>query len=107
MIWIKFAFREIFNNSRFSWFFIINLLLGLVGFIALDSFKISIHTHISNRSKAMFSADLDVRSSRVLTQEDINFLTENIGPFEQQTRRLEFLSMVAGVKDPGWLKLSP
>ena len=96
MIWIKFALREIFNNSRFSWFFIINLLLGLVGFIALDSFKISIHTHIANRSKAMFSADIDVRSPRVLTGEDIAFLSEKIGPFQQQTRRLEFLSMVAG-----------
>ena len=96
MIWIKFAFREIFNNSRFSWFFAINLILGLVGFIALDSFKISIHTHISNRSKAMFSADLDVRSTRPLTEEDLDFLSDHIGLIEDKTRRLEFLSMVAG-----------
>ncbi len=96
MIWLKLAIKEIRNNPRFSWFFIFNLSLGLVGFIALNSFQVSIHQHISNRSRAILSADLDIRSTYELKTEDLAYLEEQIGGFEAKTRRIDFLSMVAG-----------
>jgi putative ABC transport system permease protein len=96
MIWLKLALKEIRNNPRFSWFFIVNLSLGLVGFIALNSFQISIQQHIANRSKTILSADLDIRSTYELEETDLAFLEEQIGPFLAKTRRIDFLSMVAG-----------
>lgn len=96
MIWLKLAIKEIRNNPRFSWFFIFNLSLGLVGFIALNSFQLSIHEHISNRSRAILSADISIRSTYELEAEDLAFLEEQIGEFEGKTRRIHFLSMVAG-----------
>ncbi len=99
MIWFKLAFREIRNNSHFSWFFIINLTLGLVGFIALDSFKISIHHHISNKSRAMLSADLDVRSRRALSPEDLAFIENHLNGYVEKARQVTFLSMLAGEKE--------
>ncbi|MCP4753413.1 MAG: FtsX-like permease family protein [Proteobacteria bacterium] len=96
MIWLKFAIREVRNNSRFSWFFIVNLTLGLVGFIALDSFNISIRNHIADRSRAMLSADLDITSSHLLTAPQLSFIEEALGPYAAKTRQIEFLSMVSG-----------
>lgn len=96
MIWFKLALKEIRNNPRFSWFFIFNLSLGLVGFIALNSFQASIHHHIANRSRAILSADLDIRSTYALEADDIAYLEEAIGPFDDKTRRIRFLSMVSG-----------
>lgn len=96
MLWIKLAWKEVRNNLRFSLFFIFNLTLGLVGFIALDSFKVSIHQHIAGKSKAMLSADIDIRSTYELSEEDLAFLESSMGPIHGKTRRIDFLSMVAG-----------
>lgn len=99
MIWIKLAFKEIKNNPRFSLFFIFNLSLGLVGFIALNSFQASVHEHISNRSRQILTADLEIRSTYELNQEDSSYLEGIIGPYLEKTRRIDFLSMVAGEND--------
>ncbi len=95
MIWFKLAYKEIRNNPRFSLFFIFNLSLGLVGFIALNSFQASIHNHMSKRSKSILTADLDIRSTYELTVEDIAYLENEIGQFSAKTRRINFLSMAA------------
>lgn len=106
MIKLKLALKEIRNNARFSWFFIINLTLGLVGFIALDSFKISIHEHIAGKSKAMLSADLDFRSNRALTPEEIHFIEAQLPGVLAKTRQIDFLSMIATQGDHDWFKSS-
>ena len=98
-IWFKLAFREIINDWRFSLFFILNLSLGLVGFIALDSFKISIQDHINLRSKAILSADLDIRANRPLKEAELKQLEDVMGGYQGKTYQLNFLSMIASQKD--------
>ncbi|MCP4294143.1 MAG: FtsX-like permease family protein [Proteobacteria bacterium] len=94
-LWFKLAFREIRNNTYFSLFFVLNLSFGLLGFIALDSFKDSIHDHISKGSKAYLAADLEISSNLPLKKDDLEYLEKIIGPFSMKTRQITFLSMVS------------
>lgn len=96
MLWFRLAVREIHNNFRFSLFFILNLGIGLVGFIALDSFRTSIDQHLSNNSKSLLTADVQVSSRFPLTQVEFD-LAEALLPSEaESTDQISFLSMVAG-----------
>ena len=95
-LWVRLAFKEIRNNSRFSMFFILNLTLGLIGFIALDSFKTSIHQHLENNSKSILTADLSVRSHSAFTPEEVRLFEEVLGEETPVAQHVEFVSMVAG-----------
>jgi len=95
-LWLKLAFKEIFNNRRFSLFFILNLTLGLVGFIALDSFKTSVQEHLENNSKAILTADLRVSSTQPFTAEGLQLFEKIIGSEAQTSNQISFFSMVAG-----------
>ena len=58
------ALREIRNNRSFCLFYIVNLSLGLIGFIGVDSFKASLDQKVSNESKELLGADLALRTRR-------------------------------------------
>ena len=58
-VWVKLAFKELLNQRRFSIFFIVNLMLGLTGFLMLDSFKLSLHEYFAGRSKGILHGDDD------------------------------------------------
>ena len=62
LFWQKLALRELLNNRKFSLFFVFNLALGLVGFIALDSFKESLDDHLEQNSRAILGADIALSS---------------------------------------------
>ncbi|MGA0936127.1 MAG: ABC transporter permease [Pseudohongiellaceae bacterium] len=97
MLWLKLAFKEITNNFRFSLFFVLNLGIGLIGFIALDSFKSSIDQHLENNSKSILTADIQVSSRFALTEQE-HQLSESILETDIISRsdQISFLSMVAG-----------
>lgn len=97
--WVKLALRELINHRGFSLFFLANLTLGLVGFIALDSFKLSLHEHIEKKSKAILAADLAVYASRPFTEEEEAVLAQNLPPGTQVTRQINFMSMIQGPKE--------
>ncbi|MBF0286437.1 MAG: FtsX-like permease family protein [SAR324 cluster bacterium] len=92
----KLALKEIRNNARFSLFFILNLSLGLIGFIALDSFKTSIQHHLENNSKAILTADLSVTSNQPFTQKERQLFSDVISPKTGESRQVRFFSMIAG-----------
>ncbi len=77
MLWLKLAFKEITNNFSFSLFFIVNLSIGLIGFIALDSFKNSIDNHLTNNSRAILTADAQISGNAQLTEVEFT-LADNI-----------------------------
>ena len=66
------AWREIRNNRSFCLFYALNLALGLVGFLTVDSFKGSLERKVSEESKLLLGADLAVRARRDLTQEEVD-----------------------------------
>lgn len=97
MLWLRLACREILNNFRFSLFFILNLSIGLVGFIALDSFKSSIDRHLENNSKSILTADIQISSRFPLTETEYTF-AENIFDNDdfEVSDQISFMSMIAG-----------
>jgi putative ABC transport system permease protein len=95
MLWLQLAWKEITNNFRFSLFFMLNLSIGLIGFIALDSFKGSIDQHLQNNSKSILTADVRISSRFPLTAaETVPAEAIFASPFES-TDQLSFMSMVA------------
>ncbi len=95
MLWLRLAWKEIRNNYKFSLFFVLNLSIGLIGFIALDSFKSSIEQHLVNNSKAILTADVQISSRFPLTEVETG-LAERLlnAPFDA-TDQVSFMSMVA------------
>ena len=59
---IRLGFKELKAHFSFSLFFTLNLALGLLGFILLDSFQVSFKSHIDEQSRSLLGADLRVRS---------------------------------------------
>ncbi|HIF68109.1 MAG TPA: hypothetical protein EYQ29_02055, partial [Candidatus Lambdaproteobacteria bacterium] len=95
-LWPKLAVRELRNNLRFSVFFVVNLALGLAGFIALDSFQVSLDRHLARNSKAILTADLSLSSNTPFESEVLDRLRTLLPEDHRETRRVAFFTMVAG-----------
>ena len=67
----KHALREIRNNRAFCVFYLINLSLGLLGFITIDSFKRSVNQQVSMESQKLLGADLALRTRREFTSAEL------------------------------------
>jgi putative ABC transport system permease protein len=100
MLWLQLAIKEIRNNFKFSIFFVLNLGIGLIGFIALDSFKNSIDEHLVNNSKSILTADIQISSSFPLTQQEHD-LSESLLDTDilSTSDQISFLSMIAGTEN--------
>ena len=97
MLWLRLAWKEISNNYKFSLFFVLNLSIGLIGFIALDSFKHSIEQHLTNNSKAILTADVQISSRFPLTEVETGFAEGLLDSSFDATDQVSFLSMVAAM----------
>ncbi len=95
MLWIRLAWKEITNNYKFSLFFVLNLSIGLIGFIALDSFKQSIDLHLQNNSKSILTADVQISSTFPLTEVETGFAEGILASEFDATDQTAFMSMVA------------
>ena len=90
------AYREIRNNRSFCIFFIINLSLGLVGFLTVDSFKKSLEDKVSLESKTLLGADLAIRARRELSADE-NLKIKQLLPIgTKRAEAVDFYSMLAG-----------
>ena len=95
-LWMRLAGKELLRNRRFSLFFIINLSIGLVGFISLNAFNHSMETHLKNNLKEILTADMAVYSSRPLTPTEENIIDTVLGPQRRTARQITFFSMISG-----------
>jgi putative ABC transport system permease protein len=92
-LWLSLSFSEIRNSRGFGILFILNLSLGLIGFLTLDSFKTSIHSHLQTRSKAILAADLGITTRRDITPEEEVLLGKHIPPGSKERRETGMFSM--------------
>lgn len=90
------ALREIRNNRSFCLFYIVNLSLGLIGFIGVDSFKASLDQKVSNESKELLGADLALRTRRDFSTEEISLVSEILPKGTEELKAFDFFSMVSG-----------
>ena len=95
-LWIRLAGKELLRNRRFSLFFILNLAIGLVGFIALNAFNYSMEAHLKNNLKEILTADLAVYSASPLTSKEEEIVHHVLGHDRQTSRQVTFFSMVSG-----------
>ena len=93
---LKFVFKELKNHHRFVLFFILNLSLGLSGFVALDFFKHSLDNVLKSNSKAMLGGDLAVSARRPLTKKEIQIVRQSTGVGIEEAKIIQMYSMLAG-----------
>lgn len=94
MLWMKLGLRDLIKNKGFSFFFILNLSLGLAGFIALHSFGRSLDRHFDNNLKEILTADLVVSGSRNPAPEDLDLVNRILPKGHRHSRQISFYSMV-------------
>ncbi len=91
----KLAARSLINNRRFTLFFVLNLCLGLTGFVALEMFKTSIDKSLTKQSKSILTADIAVSCRRPFTEEELSAVRKTIGPDIPETSSTEMFAMVS------------
>ncbi len=92
-IW-RWAAREIRNQLKFSSFFVLNLSIGLIGFLCLDAFKTSLNRSFQENAKASLSADVAMGARRMLGDEEAQQARESLGEGVTEGRTWELFSMV-------------
>jgi len=96
MRFLKYTWAEIANSKRFSLFFILNLALGLFGFLALEFFKDSLQATLQERSRAVLGADLAIQARREFTDDERKVTETALPPGARMTPMVEIFSMAAG-----------
>lgn len=99
MLWIRLGLQELFKNRGFALFFVLNMTLGLAGFIAIHSFGRSLDRHLDDNLKEILTADLVVSSHKPLSSEDIQLIDHVLGPNTSQARLISFYTMVKTSKN--------
>ena len=92
---LKLALRETYRNWKLNLFFIINLSLGLSGFLTVDSFKTTIERFISENSKKILSADMSVSVRRQITSEELYHVRNSLGTDFQESQIIDFFAMLS------------
>ena len=90
------AWREIRNNRPFCIFYIVNLTLGLIGFISVDSFKQTLDQKVEAESKELLGADLAIRARREITSEELASVRNGLPSNTKEIEAVDFFSMAAG-----------
>jgi len=93
MLWIRLALGELIKNKGFSLFFIVNLAIGLAGFIAIQSFGYSLNRHLDENLKEILTADLVLSSNTPMTEEDLVLADNVLGPDKTGSRLVSFYTM--------------
>src|SRR6056297_3088888 len=96
MFWIRTAFKELITHKGFSLFFILNLALGLAGFIAIQSFRASLDRHMDDNLKEILTADLVLSSYNSLTQQEMQQADRILAGYRDKARLVTFFSMARG-----------
>ena len=90
------AWREIRHNRAFCLFYLINLSLGLLGFITIDSFKRSVKEQVSMESQKLLGADLAIRARRAFTSDELDQTKALLPKGTKSVEAVDFFSMIAG-----------
>ena len=90
--------RDLFRNRRFTLLFIVNIALGLTGFLIIGSFGSALHRHLDAHLREMLTADLVLQSSRPLTAQEVQTSRALAGPDSSSSEQISLYSMVKSSK---------
>lgn len=103
---IKLSIKEIFNSKSFSMIFILNLSLGLLGFVCLNSFNESMKNSLSLRAKRLLAADIAVGGRKNLNKEQKEKIeTLLLGKVQAKAEVIELYSMGKAIGGNGKSRL--
>lgn len=91
---LRWALQGLRAQKKTVLFFVLNLSLGLFGFLLLEAFRDSMEDLLRDNSKGFLSADLSVSSRRKLTDTEVAAARQVIGQAEAESRLYEFFSMI-------------
>lgn len=91
---LRLAAREIKNHPRFSFFFVLSVLLGLLGLTAIESFKGVVQTNLQSRSKELLGADLELSSRFALEQRHVDII-KTFFPKAEHLKSVDIFSMTS------------
>jgi putative ABC transport system permease protein len=96
--WIRFSFKEIINSKQFSLFFIVNLAIGLIGYVSLTSFHSSVLSHFNQNLKDILTADIMVSASKPVDNKHLQIIEKEIGTNQVgRAETITFFSMIATI----------
>src|SRR5690606_1692941 len=80
-------------------FFLLNVALGLIGFIVIDAFKVSLSKELANGSRGLLGADITVScNNRLCTEDEIKIAKDTIKAQEDAHLMSLFSMASAGEK---------
>ena len=91
----KIIWLEVFHNRKFAVLFLINLMVGLLGFISLDGFKNSFSNQLQDASRDLLTADISVGSRRSFTEAERQTIRELVGHRSEMSATRTLYSMAA------------
>lgn len=92
---IRFSMKDIFSQKRISSFFVINLILGFLGFFLLQIFQNSLVQETQSKAQETLGGDLVVSVRREFTNEDIEKFNSKIKDlYTAKTQYFDFFAMV-------------
>lgn len=95
MLWFRLALREIFHHRKFAVFFILNLCLGITGFVVLDAYRGSTEMLLAAQSREMLGADFALRALQPITDAHRQVVARSVGAGTLEARRVDLYSMLA------------
>lgn len=102
---LKIIWNEILQNKKFSLLFIVNLMVGLLGFSVLDGFKRSFEFRLQKASKDLMAADLSISARRSFTDSELDLVKDMIGAGSQISKQVSLYSMAASPKRSALVEL--
>lgn len=93
MFWIRMALKELMKNRGFTFFFILNLSLGLAGFIAIHSFGNSLNRHLDKNLKEILTADLVLIANTPLTSKELTLADDVLGKKKIHARLIRVMAI--------------
>lgn len=95
----RMAIKEIRHNKLFSFLFLLNVAIGLLGLVTIENFKVSFQHVLGERAKNLLGADLALSSRFPLSEEKRSILHKYVkGEGYSETNLLTMFSMAKGEK---------
>ncbi|MES2662425.1 MAG: FtsX-like permease family protein [Pseudomonadota bacterium] len=91
----RYMLKELRNSPRFALLFILNMSLGLLGFISLDAIKHSFDTQLQASAKTLLGADLSMSARRPLTELEKNTALKSLAPKTRSQNLTNIFTMAA------------
>lgn len=106
MLILKQVLRTLRNRKAFAALFVVNGILGLIGFFTVDAVKRSIEESMLARSRLLLTSDFAVSVRRRFTAEELVALDRVVGDrATERTRTIELYSMIATKKGSKLIEL--